>query len=216
LKIETCEFPDSLLYDADAQTWAKRKDGEYTVGITPVLAWLSGGFTSISIRSAGSTVEVGKGIGSVEGPRHFDLVRAPFDCVIKEINPKLAKEPHLANTDPFGAGWVAVLGQKGASSKLSTISEAAGSIGAFIRRLGVRCFSRFPDMEMFEIGTECSAVIVKLNEAMGKSGAGTVIHLVSDDPTSDIEIARWEDESRNRVVESRREGSLYHFILEKS
>lgn len=215
MKIETCEFPDALLYDVDAGTWVRKDDTDYTIGVTPVLAWLSGGFTSISIKDTGSVIGIGKGLGSIEGPRHFDLMRAPFDCTIKEVNSRLS-DPSLASKDSFGAGWIALLRRTGETTRLSTLQEASGLLGALIRRLGVRCFSRFPDLEMYEIQTECSAVIVKLNEIMSKSRSGTVVHLVSDDPTSDIEMVRWGDMSGNKVVESRNEGALHHFIVEKS
>lgn len=216
MKLETCEFPDSLLYDAEASTWAKEEGTGYVVGLTPVLAWLSGGFTSISTKEAGTAVSAGKGVASIEGPRHFDLLRAPFDCTVQRVNSRLALEPGLASRDPFGEGWVAVLLSKGGPSKLAPLQEASNALANKIRLLGVRCFSKFPDLEMFEIGTECSAVIVKLNEAIDRAGSGTVVHLVSDDPTSDLEVARWEYTTKNKIVESLHEGSLHHFIIEKS
>jgi len=191
------------------------EDSAYRIGIAPHLNWISGGFTSVSFKNSGTHIEMGKGLGSMEGPRHFDVIRAPFDCVIKGVNSKLASEPKLANKDPFGAGWFALLERVGTTSRLLTLAEAKGSVTATVKRLGVRCFREFPDIEMFEIGTECSAVLVKLNEIMAKSRQGTVVHIVSDDPTSDIEIARWEHETRNQLVESRMEERLHHFIVKK-
>lgn len=216
MKIGGCDYPDSLLYDVEAGTWAKKEESGYRIGIAPHLSWISGGFTSISFKSAGSRVEGGKILGSVEGPRHFDVVRAPFDCEIKEVNSRLVAEPRLANKDPFGSGWFALLGQVGASSRLTSLAEATDSIAAIVGRLGVHCFAEFPDMEMFEIGVECSAVLVRLNEHLGRSSSGIVVHVVSDDPTSDVEMVRWESQTGNRVLESRREGNLYHFIIKKS
>jgi glycine cleavage system H lipoate-binding protein/TusA-related sulfurtransferase len=215
LRIEGCEYPDSLLYDVDAGTWAKKEGSEYRIGIAPHLGWISGGFTSVSFKNIGTEVEMGKSLGSVEGPRHFDVVRAPFNWVIRGVNSQLASEPKLANKDPFGSGWFALLEQSGPVSRLLPWAEAMSSVTAIVRRLGVRCFAEFPDVEMFEIGTECSAVLVKLNEIMDKSSQDTVVHIVSDDPTSDIEMARWEHETGNTLVESRAEERLHHFIVKK-
>ena len=215
MKIGGCEYPDSLLYDVDDGTWANKEGNKYRIGIAPHLAWISGGFNSVSFKTVGMDCEMGKSLGSVEGPRHFDVVRAPFDCVIREVNSRLISEPKLINRDPFGAGWFALLEQTGPTSRLLGLTEVTGSITATISRLGVRCFAEFPDIEMFEIGTECSAVLVKLNELMEKSSQGTVIHIVSDDPTSDVEMVRWEDMTGNRVIESRPEGNLHHFIVRK-
>lgn len=215
MKIEGCEYPHALLYDADAGTWANKEGSEYRIGIAPHLSWISGGFTSVSFKNSGTHVEMGKSLGSLEGPKHFDVVRSPFDCVIKEVNSRLTSEPRLANKDPFGEGWFALLEQVGPASRLLTWAEAMSSITATVKRLGVRCFEEFPDIEMFEIGTECSAVLVKLNEIMEKSSKGTVVHIVSDDPTSDIEMVRWEHQTGNGLIESRAEERLHHFIVKK-
>ena len=216
MRIEGCEYPDDLLYDVEAGTWARKEGDKYRVGIAPQLSWISGGFTSVSCKAVGTGVEAGKSIGSVEGPRHFDVVRAPFDCIISATNPALQEDPRLANRDPFGRGWFALLEQTGQSSRLQSLPEAAGSVRGAIRRLGIHCFAEFPDKEMFEIGVECSAVLAKLSEEMATSSSGTVFHVVSDDPPADVEMTRWADQTGNRVVESKREGNLYHFIVKKS
>jgi len=92
---------------------------------------------------------------------------------------------------------------------------ARAALKAKIVELKIRCFSEFPDHEMFEIGTECSAVLVRLDELLSGSPAGTVVHLVSDDPTSEVEMIRWSDRSGNELLESRREGNLVHYVVKK-
>ena len=216
LKIGSCEYPDSLLYDTDAGTWARREGELVRIGIAPHLSWITGGFTSVSIKPIGSEVKEGKNLGSVEGPRHFDVVKAPFDCIIKDANSALHSSPRLVNKDPFGQGWLVVVEQITLASRLLPLAEAAESLHALVERLNVHCFSEFPDSEMFEIGVECSAVLVRLNEEIAKRERGWVTHIVSDDPTSDIEMARWEDQTGNKVVEVVREGNLQHFIVRKS
>jgi len=81
--------------------------------------------------------------------------------------------------------------------------------------LRVRCFAAFPDHEMFEIGIECSAVLAKLNELLTRTEIGTVVHLVTDDPTSPIEMVRWSDQTGQPVIDERKEGNLFHFLVRK-
>jgi glycine cleavage system H lipoate-binding protein/TusA-related sulfurtransferase len=216
LKIDGCEYPESLLYDVEAWTWARKNGNDCKIGIAPHLGWISGGFTSVSFKGVGYRAEMGKTLGSVEGPRHFDVVRAPFDCVIKETNSALELTPKLANKDPFGEGWYMVVEQTGSASRLQGFPGVADSLASVVKRLGVRCFSEFPDAEMFEIGTECSAVLVQLNERIARQMAGWVVHIVSDDPTADIEMTRWAEQTGNKLLEVRREGNLHHFIVKKS
>jgi glycine cleavage system H protein len=215
LKIGGCEYPDTLQYDVDAGTWAKKEGKEFRIGIAPHLSWMSGGFTALSFVPAGSKVKIGAHIGSVEGPKHFDVVKAPFDCVIRAVNGRLLSEPRLANKDPFGEGWFALVEQTGQDSRLASLEEAVEPISALVSGLGIRCFAAFPDSEMYEIGVECSAVLVNLNELLSRSESGTIVHVVSDDPTADIEMARWEGQTGNAVVESFQDGKLFHFIVKK-
>jgi TusA-related sulfurtransferase len=44
---------------------------------------------------------------------------------------------------------------------------------------------------------------------------GEVVHLVSDDPTADLEMIRWSEENGQSLLEMRREDNLYHFIVKK-
>jgi glycine cleavage system H protein len=97
-------------------------------------------------------------------------------------------------------------------SEPRTIEE---KVRSQIRELHVRCFRAYPDYEMWEIGVECGAVLVRLNELMARCLLGEVVHVVSDDSTADIEMVRWSDETGQALLESRREDSLFHFIVRK-
>ena len=69
---------------------------------------------------------------------------------------------------------------------------------------------------MIEIGTECAAVLTKLNDLLVRIEPGEVVHIVSDDPTAPIEMVRWSDQTGQPVIETRREGNLYHFLVRKA
>ncbi len=66
----------------------------------------------------------------------------------------------------------------------------------------MRCFAEFPDYDMYEIGSECAGVLVKLDDLIPRSPAGTVVHLVSDDVTAEIELIAWSDRTAP-LVETR-------------
>jgi glycine cleavage system H protein len=44
---------------------------------------------------------------------------------------------------------------------------------------------------------------------------GEVVHLVSDDPTSDLEMIRWSEQNNQSLLEIRSEANLFHFIVKK-
>jgi TusA-related sulfurtransferase len=84
-----------------------------------------------------------------------------------------------------------------------------------MEKLHVRCFAAFPDHQMFEIGVECAATLTKLGELISKIPQGEVVHLVSDDLSADFEMIRWSEETGQKLLETRREGNLFHFIVKK-
>ena len=217
MKIGDCEFPESLLYDVTNGTWAKVEDGTLRIGITSLLSWASGSVHSVTFKPVGMEVQRGNVIGSFEGPRLFDVVRSPVFGVILETNQALTSDPRLLNKDSYGKGWFARIRVNDMKDLegLDRLPQAEPLIASSLRERHVRCFAEFPDQEMFEIGVECSAVLVRLNELLATSPAGTVVHVVSDDKTADVEIVRWSDETGNALVQSKVEGNLYHFIVKK-
>jgi len=62
---------------------------------------------------------------------------------------------------------------------------------------------------------ECSAVLTKLNEELEQRAAGEAILLVTDDPTSPIEMVRWSDQTGHTVLAHRKEGNLHHYLVRK-
>ena len=216
MRLGDCEYRDGLLYDPDGGTWGRFEGGLWRIGITPLLSWLSGGFTSISLKPMGTRIQLGNVLGSVEGAKHFEVVRAPFECIINGTNPKVLRDPRAVNRDPFGEGWLVLLERVGSESRFVSIVEAAPIIEERLRSMHVSCFAEFPDVEMYEIGVECSAVLVRLNELLGRSPRGTVVHVVSDDPTAEIEMWRWREETGNSLLETRAEGIIHHFLVRKS
>ena len=217
--VGNCKFADDVLYDTLSSTWVRFQGDKATVGIDSILAWLGGPISSVSFKPIGVVVERGKGIGAIESPRHFDTVKSPITGRIIAVNEQLPGNPRLLNRDPFGGGWFAELeplNRQQEAAQLKQPVAARGDLQAKIEELRIRCFADFPDHEMYEIGTECSAVLVRLDELLASSPPGTVVHLVSDDPTSEIEMIRWTDRTGNQVSESRREGNLIHYVVKKT
>jgi TusA-related sulfurtransferase len=126
-------------------------------------------------------------------------------------------KPKLANDFPYTEGWFVKIepSEMRDLKGLETIENCQDKMSMAIQQLRVRCFAAFPDHEMFEIGVECSATLAKLDELVEKIPTGEVIHLVSDDPTADLEMLRWSDERRQSLLEMRNEGNLLHFIIRK-
>ncbi|MDP9197173.1 MAG: sulfurtransferase TusA family protein [Thermoproteota archaeon] len=226
MKIDYCLFPEGFLYDLENFVWIKDDNPnsaslpkKFTVGITPILASLAGRFTKVKLKPVGTVVEKGKSIGSVESVRHFGIARSPIGGKIIEVNDNLHTNPKLANDFPYESGWFVKMETylivPSELSSLKTVEDCQDDIRKIMEKLHVRCFAAFPDYQMFEIGVECAATLTKLGELVSKIQSGDVVHLVSDDTSADLEMIRWSEETGQQLLEMRKEGNLFHFIVKK-
>ncbi len=218
MKVEQCNFPDDIEYDVERNVWVRRENGRARIGANAILVWVSGAITSVTLKPIGTRLSIGQSLGSLEGPRHFDVLRAPLSGFVAETNGILLEEPRILTKEPYGTGWMVVMRPTDHDeiTQLVRLPEASDALARRVKELRVHCFAEFPDSEMFEVGVECSAVLVRLNEFLGSSNRGTVVHIVSDDTSAEIEMTRWSEQTGNQILEWRREGNLYHFLVKKT
>ena len=217
MEINRCTFPEGLLYDTEALTWLKNKDNVVTIGVTTILTSIAGRLSKVKIKQVGTKIERGKSIGTLESLKYFGVVRSPIKGKIIEINDSITIRPKTVNDFPYSDGWFAKLEPdiEAEFGALETIEKCYNKINSLIQQLHVRCFVAFPDHEMFEIGVECAATLTKLDVLLTKIPIGEVVHLVSDDPTADLEMIRWSEQNGQSLLETRSEGNLFHFIVKK-
>lgn len=227
MRISHCDFPEGILYDLNNLVWIKRNDDNHyvvTLGVTPILISLAGKLTKIKLKEIGTIIEKSKSVGSIESLRYFGMVRCPVKGEIVEVNNTLTDNPKTVNDFPYNEGWFVKIKIQNSDSSIDSelkndclkfIDECHDEIKKIMEKLHVRCFSAFPDYEMFEIGVECAATLTKLDELIGKINMGNVVHVVSDDTSADLEMIRWSEERGQDLLESRKEGNLFHFIVKK-
>jgi glycine cleavage system H protein len=101
-------FPDALHYLVEDQVWARLEgDGSATVGITALGAHLAGEIYMCRPKAVGVAVQQGRGIAVVELAKSIVSVKSPVSGTVAAVNARLAAEPGLVHTDPYGAGWLA-------------------------------------------------------------------------------------------------------------
>lgn len=227
--INHCMFPEGYLYDAENFSWVNlynsNNDGPsmakyVTIGATALLASLAGRIDSIKIKQVGTNIKKGKSLAFLESAKFFGVLRSPLSGRIVDVNDSILNRPKIVNDFPYSEGWFAKLEPYPESKEkdfelLETIENCRSKMISLIEQLRIRCFAASPDYEMFEIGIECAATLTKLDELIVKISEGEIVHLVSDDPTADLEIMRWSEQNGQLLLESRREENLFHFIIKK-
>jgi len=213
-RIENCVFPVNYFYDLDNFTWVKsiekpddKKNDvkQVLVGITPVYSYIAGKILKFKTKPVGTEIVRNKSLGTIESLNHFGIIRSPVSGNIVETNQEIIDNPKIVNDSPFERGWIAKIETKDNLKSLEsirTIKECKSEIESQIKKFNVKCFKSFPDFHMFELGTECSATLAKLDEFMAKNmRIGHVIRLVSDDPTADLELLRWANQNKQEIIE---------------
>ena len=217
--IDNCNFPDNLLYDPDNFVWVDvSNENSIKIGVIPILSSISGKLQSIKLKKEGTYIEKGKSLGSLESPKYFGIVRSPLNGKIREINESILSKPKQVNDSPYELGWLSTIVPSNFDKDLKglkKIGECYIQLKSLIDEFHVRCFNAYPDYEMYELGTECAATLTKLDELLTKIDIGAIVYLASDDITADLELTRWSKERSQSILEIRKEGLIFHFLVRK-
>lgn len=97
--------PADLRYTKDHE-WVKVDGDVATIGVTDFAANQLGDVVFVDLPSAGKSVEQFATFGVVESVKAVSDLYAPVSGEVVEVNPDLASQPELVNSDPFGGGWM--------------------------------------------------------------------------------------------------------------
>jgi glycine cleavage system H protein len=99
------QFPADLRYTKDHE-WIKLDGTTATIGITDFAQSELGDIVYLDINTVGKSLAAEAVFGTVEAVKTVSDLFLPMAGTITEVNPALANNPELVNTDPYGAGWM--------------------------------------------------------------------------------------------------------------
>lgn len=98
-------FPENLHYTKDHE-WVKLDGDIATIGITDFAQKELGDIVYVDIDSTGKALDAEAIFGTVEAVKTVSDLFLPAAGTVNEVNPALANQPELVNTDPYGEGWM--------------------------------------------------------------------------------------------------------------
>ncbi len=98
-------FPAELRYTKDHE-WVKLEGNTATVGITEFAQSELGDIVYVDIDSVGKTLNAEDTFGTVEAVKTVSDLFLPLSGTITEVNPLLANQPEVVNSDSYGKGWM--------------------------------------------------------------------------------------------------------------
>ena len=98
-------FPENLKYTPDHE-WIKVDGNVGTIGITDYAQGELGDVVYMDIAPDITELTKGNSFGTIEAVKTVSDMYAPVCGKVVELNSKLADEPQLVNSDPYGEGWI--------------------------------------------------------------------------------------------------------------
>jgi glycine cleavage system H protein len=101
-------IPGNLRYHKDHE-WVRVEAGKAVIGISDHAQEALGDIVFFQLPKVGDKVTAGQEIGEVESTKATSSIYTPVSGTVSKVNQALNERPELANEDPYGEGWVAVI-----------------------------------------------------------------------------------------------------------
>lgn len=114
--------PEDLKYTKEHE-WIRIEGDTATIGITDFAQGELGDIVYVEIETEGETLDQEEVFGTIEAVKTVSDLFMPVSGEVAEFNSKLADEPEVVNSDPYGEGWMIKV-------KMSDPSEADSLLSA--------------------------------------------------------------------------------------
>jgi glycine cleavage system H protein len=110
------EVPADLYYTSEHEWVQRTGDQTVRVGITDYAQSALGDVVFVQLPELGADLTRGESFGEVESTKSVSDLYAPVSAKVIAVNGDLEANPHLVNSDPYGAGWLVDLQIDGSAS----------------------------------------------------------------------------------------------------
>lgn len=117
-------FPSDLRYTNEHEWIKLESDNIALIGITDFAQSELGDIVFVEIETAGQTLAANEIFGTVEAVKTVSDLFLPVAGTVLEVNPALANNPELLNSDPYGEGWLIKL-EVSNPSDIDTLLDSA-------------------------------------------------------------------------------------------
>ena len=97
--------PEDLHYSKDHE-WVRVDGNVAIIGITDYAQNSLGDVVYVELPKAADKFADNEAFGSVESVKAVSEVFSPVTGAVQQINERLADDPEIVNSDPYGEGWM--------------------------------------------------------------------------------------------------------------
>ena len=124
--VRGCHMPDDLLYDVENHIWFKETgDGNVRLGMTTVATAMAGNLVACTPKKVGRSVKAGKSCATIESGKWVGPAKSAAGGEIVEVNDNMVSTPSLANSDPYGEGWLVIIKPEDWDAVKATLTPGA-------------------------------------------------------------------------------------------
>ncbi len=124
--VRGCHMPDDLLYDVENHIWFKETgDGNVRLGMTTVATAMAGNLVACTPKKVGRSVKAGKSCATIESGKWVGPAKSAAGGEIIEVNDNMVSTPSLANSDPYGEGWLVIIKPEDWDAVKATLTPGA-------------------------------------------------------------------------------------------
>ena len=117
-------YPDDLLYHPE-HDWARIEGEQATFGVTWFAQDALGEVVFLEAPEVGASVKANQAYAEIESVKAVSDVFAPLSGEVVEVNDRLADNPELLNSDPYGHGWLVKVRLSDPSEREALLDAAA-------------------------------------------------------------------------------------------
>ena len=117
------QTPANFKYTKEHEWVLENPDGTVRIGITDYAQGALGDIVYIQLPKLNASVIGGSVCGEVESTKSVSEIYAPVGGTVLRVNEKLESNPELINSDPYGEGWIAEIGNVQITEALLTPDE---------------------------------------------------------------------------------------------
>ena len=140
--VKGCNLPDDLLYDVGNHIWFKETgDGNVKVGMTTVATAMAGRLVAYTPKGVGKAVKAGKSCATIESGKWVGPAKVAAGGEIVAINDAMVANPSIANSDPYGEGWLIILKPEEWDSVRASLVPGAQVAGPYEAKMNADGFA---------------------------------------------------------------------------
>ena len=115
--------------------WASVEEANVRIGLADYTQRTGGDIAFVDLVKQGTTVERQAEIGTIETAKTTVTLLSPISGTVEEVNGRLANNPELVNSDPYGEGWLVTLTPRKLENELKTLMSADGYFELMLKKL---------------------------------------------------------------------------------